>query len=187
MKGFGMRYFWFFAALMLCVTVAASAGAVPLGPRSFDTVAHISADESRMSFSTAIATIEPRFGAPGYSWLRITFFSFRPNANDIAGIEKGDLKAMKARAIGLYAVVQLAVDKKFHLWQVDMSIPGHACTIASTRQELERFSSGYTFDGKTLKLKSKGTYTCDMSAIKVPNQKFGWEIDLTTSVFHSHS
>jgi hypothetical protein len=52
----------------------------------------------------------------------------------------------------------------------------------------------YQFDGKNLKLKSKGSYVCDMKFMGIPNPKFGWEIDLNTVVyekvrysFHKHT
>jgi hypothetical protein len=82
-----------------------------------------------------------------------------------------------------YAFLQLSVDQSSKVWQVDMSVPGHACTIAPYVQDVKSFLQDYLFDGKNLKLKSKGSYVCDMKFMGVPNPKFGWEIDLQTMVF----
>ena len=114
-----------------------------------------------MSLSTAVATIEPRLGAPGYSWLRIYFYSFPVAADDLAGILKGDTGSMdkkwnsKASNPKDYnnsrAVIQLSVDKSSKVWQVDMSVPGHTCTIAPFEQDVKTFLQSYEFDGKNLK------------------------------------
>ena len=146
-----------------------------------------------MSLSTAIATIEPRLGAPGYSWLRISFYSFPVAADDIAGIVKGDTSSMDKKRSKMagnskdynnaYAFIQLSVDQNSKVWQVDMSVPGHGCTVASFEQEVKNFLQDYRFDGKNLRLKSKGSYVCDMKFMGIPNQKFGWEMDLNTEVF----
>jgi hypothetical protein len=48
---------------------------------------------------------------------------------------------------------------------------------------VKNFLQDYQFDGKNLRLKSKGSYTCDMNTKGNPNPKFGWEIDLNTAVF----
>ena len=64
-----------------------------------------------------------------------------------------------------------------------MSVPGHACTIAPYEQDVKTFLQEYRFDGKKLRLKSKGSYVCDMKFMGIPNPKFGWEVDLNTEVF----
>lgn len=182
-----MRYFLIFAAVAFILTSTTSAASASLNVHAFRTNAHFAVDRSGMTLSTAVATIEPRAGAPGYSWLRIAFYSFPPNAQDISEIERGDLHSMNERRTHSNADIQLTEDKNDRVWQVDMSVPGHACTIASTKEELERFFSTYRFDGKTLRLKSKGLFMCDMSSFKIPSQRFEWDIDLTTPVFRVHS
>jgi len=188
-----MRYLWFFIALVLCAAGPALSGPAPVDPNSFQTSANFSVDNAAMSLSTAVATIEPRLGAPGYSWLRIYFYSFPVAADDIAGILKGDTGSMdkkwnsKASNPKDYntsrAVLQFSVDKNSTVWQVDMSVPGHACTIAPFEPDVKTFLQAYQFDGKNLRLKSKGSYVCDMKFMGIPNQKFGWDIDLNTTVF----
>jgi hypothetical protein len=188
-----MRNFWFFGILVLCLAVPAFSGPASVDPSSFHTNANFSVENNAMSLTTAVATIEPRLGVPGYSWLRIYFYSFPVAADDIAGITKGDTGSMdkkwnsKAGNPKDYnssrAVIQLSVDSSSKVWQVDMSVPGHTCTIAPFEQDVKAFLQSYEFDGKNLRLKSKGSYVCDMKFMGIPNQKFSWDIDLNTVVF----
>jgi hypothetical protein len=188
-----MRSLWFFAGLVLCVAIPVLSGPPSVDPNSFRTNANFSVDNNAMSLSSGVATIEPRLGAPGYSWLRISFYSFPVAADDIAGILKGDTSSMDKKwnqkasnpkdYNSSYAFLQLSVDKNLKVWQVDMSVPGHGCTIAPFEQEVKNFLQDYQFDGKNLRLKSKGSYTCDMNIKGNPNPKFGWEIDLNTAVY----
>jgi hypothetical protein len=192
-KGYSARYFWFFAGLVLCAAIPALSGPAAVDPSSFHTNANFSVDNDAMSLSTAVATIEPRLGAPGYSWLRVSFYSFPVTADDLAGILKGDTGSMDKKHNmkasnpkdynNSYAMIQLSVDKDFKVWQVDMSVPGHGCTIAPYEKDVATFLQDYQLDGKNLRLKSKGSYVCDMKFMGIPNQKFGWEIDLRTEVF----
>jgi hypothetical protein len=175
------------------VTGSALSGPASIDPNSFRTRANFSVDNNAMSLSTAVATIEPRLGAPGYSWLRITFYSFPVTADDIAGVMKGDTVSMERKRTqkasnpkdynSSRAVIQLSVDQNSKVWQVDMSVPGHACTIAPFEPEVKAFLQDYQFDGKNLRLKSKGSYVCDLKSMGIPNQKFSWDIDLNTAVF----
>ena len=168
-------------------------GPASIDPNSFHTSANFSVDNNAMSLSTAVATIEPRLGAPGYSWLRISFYSFPVAVDDIAGILKGDTgsmdkkwnkKASDPKDYNIsHAVIQFSVDKNLKVWQVDMAVPGHSCTIAPFEPDVKNFLQDYQFDGKNLRLKSKGSYVCDMKFMGIPNQKFGWDIDLNTAVF----
>jgi hypothetical protein len=161
--------------------------AAPAAPdtSSFQTSAKLSVDGNVLSFQSGVATIQPRLGAPGYSWLRINFYSFPLSAEDVAGAMNGNVETIhgKGNAKGSPAVIQLAVDQAFKVWQVDMSVPGHTCTIAPFEQDVRSFLQTYQFDGKNLRLKSKGTYVCDMKFMGIANQTFGWDIDLRVPVF----
>jgi hypothetical protein len=178
---------------LLCVPVASSARPNPIDPSSFKTIATFSVDNSVSSLTTAIATIEARRGAAGYSWVRINFYSFPVSAEDLAGAQKGNVESMDKKWMkkstnpkdynSSNAVVQLTVDKDFKVTQVDMAVPGHTCTIAPSDPEVKNFLQRYQFDGKNLKLKSKGSYVCDMKFMGIPNQKFSWDMDLSIPVF----
>jgi hypothetical protein len=188
-----MRYLCVFVVLVMCVIAPAVSGPAPVDPNSFLTKASFSVDNNAMSLSTAVATIEPRLGAPGYSWLRISFYSFPVTADDIAGVIKGDTSSMDKKwnqkasnpkdYNSSYAVIQLSVDENSKVWQVDMSVPGHACTVAPFEPNVKTFLQDYQFDGKNLRLKSKGSYVCDMKFMGNANQTFSWDIDLNTPVF----
>ena len=192
-KEFSTRHLWIFSAFILCVAGPALSGSAPIDPNSFHTHANFSVDNDAMSLSTAVATIEPRLGAPGYSWLRIYFYSFPVAADDVASVMKGDTGSMERKRTqkasnpkdynASRAVIQLSVDQNFKVWQVDMSVPGHACTIAPFEPDVKAFLQEYQFDGKNLRLKSNGSYVCDMKSMGIPNQKFSWDIDLNTAVF----
>ena len=188
-----MRSLCIFTSLALCLAGPAFSGQTTVDPNSFHTSASFSVDNSAMSFSTAVATIEPRLGAPGYSWLRISFYSFPVAAEDIPAVMKGDTSTMDKKRTNKasnpkdynssYAFLQLSVDKDARVWQVDISVPGHGCTVAPFEKDVKNFLQEYQFDGKNLRLKSKGSYECDMKSMGIPNQKFGWDVNLNTPVF----
>jgi hypothetical protein len=188
-----MRRFGTFATALFFIVGLAFAEPARLDPSSFNTNATFSVDEDAMSLSTAVATLEPRLGAPGYSWLRIHFYSFALAADDIAGALKGSMASMDKKANmkaanpsdynHSHAVIQLAVDKDFKVWQVDMSVPGHACTIAPYEPDVSKFLQGFQFDGKKVRLRSKGSYICDMKFMGIPNQRFAWDVDVALPVY----
>lgn len=185
------------ASAMFCILVPVLADPAHVDPSSFNTNAKFSVDNTVMSLSSAVATIEPRPNAPGYSWLRISFYSFPLTAEDVAGAVNGNTESMDKRwekkannpndYRNSHAVIQLSVDKGFKVWQVDMSVPGHACTIAPFEPDVQKFLQKYQFDGKNLVLKSKGSYVCDMKFMGIPNQNFGWDIDLRIPVFEKRN
>jgi hypothetical protein len=166
-------------------------------PSAFQTHAVFSIDNDAMSLTSVAATIEARRKVPGYSWLRINFYSFPFTAPDIAAAANGHLESMdrkwknKAGDPKDYnhsnAVVQLSVDTDLRVWQVDMAVPGHSCTIASSEGDVKRVLQDYRFDGKRLRLKSKGSFVCDMKSLGIPNHRFGWGLDLDVPVFQKAS
>jgi len=187
-----MRFLLFFTALVFCVTGQALSGPASVDPSSNQKNANFSVDNNSLSLTTAVATIEPRQGAPGYSWLRISFYSFPLTAEDIAALIKGDTASMDRKWSkkadnpndynNSYAVIRLSVDKNAKVWQVDMYVPGYTCTIAPFEPDVKSFLQDYQFDGKRLRLKSKGSYMCDMKFLGIPDQKFGWDFELNTIV-----
>jgi hypothetical protein len=193
LKEYLMSRYWLFAAAIFSTAGLALAASARLDSSTFTTNATFSVDKDAMSLSTAVATLEPRLGAPGYSWLKIHFYSFPLAAEDIAGALKGSVASMdkkvnvKASNPADYnhsnATIQLAVDKDFKVWQVDMSVPGHACTIAPYEADVAKFLQDYQFDGKKIRLRSKGSYTCDMKFMGIPNQQFGWDVNLALPVY----
>jgi hypothetical protein len=166
-------------------------------PSAFETHAVFSIDNDAMSLTSVAAIIEARRNVPGYSWLRINFYSFPFTAADIAGVVNGHVEPLdrkwknKASNPKDYnhsnAVVQLSVDKDLKVWQVDMSVPGHSCTIASSEHDVKSVLQDYRFDGRRLRLKSKASFVCDLKSLGIPNQRFGWDLDLDVPVFQKIS
>ncbi len=141
--------------------------------------AKFAVDGAATSASTIVATIQPRTAAPGYSWLRIYFYSSPLSAADRAQAAKGDIDSIQTRWA---AVLQLTVDKNSTVWQVDLSLPGHTCTIAESDRAARNALQAFQFDGGRLRLKGKGTHACDMASLKVPNRKFEWDLEFEAPV-----
>ena len=129
--------------------------------------------------STTVATIQPRTAAPGYSWLRIHFYSSSLTARERANATKGDVESIRT---GWASVLQLTVDKNSTVWQIDLSLPGHTCTIAASDRDAKKVLQEFQFDGRRLRLKGKGFHDCDMTSLRIPNQRFEWDMDVDTSV-----
>ena len=85
-----------------------------------------------------------------------------------------------------HGVIQLTVDKSYKVWQVDMSVPGYACTIAPFPKDVETFLQSYRFDGTNLQLTSKGSYVCGKAFANVPDQTLGWDIKVDLPVFEKN-
>jgi len=82
-----------------------------------------------------------------------------------------------------WASIQLATDEKLRVKTVNLSVPGNTCTVAILEPDLKKFLQVYQFDGKQLRLKSKGSYVCDLKSAGRANFSLGWDVDLTTLVF----
>lgn len=131
--------------------------------------------------SVAVASIEPRPGAPGYSWLRIYFYtSLTPNERK--EVETG---GPRARRTNWSAVFQLGLDKALTVWQVDMAVPGHTCTVAASDVEAKTAIQAFQFDGHQVSLRAKGSHECDMSGLHIPNSQFEWDVDVVAQVIES--
>lgn len=141
--------------------------------------ARFSVDGTASTPSTAVATIQPRTGAPGYYWLRVYFYSAPLASDDSASATKGRVESIKAK---WSAVLQLTVDDHSNVWQVDLSLPGHTCTIAESDREAKNAMQEFQFDRKRLRLRGKGSHVCDMRSLGIPNQAFAWDVDLDTPV-----
>jgi hypothetical protein len=156
-----------FAAILAFVTIGSGS------------LARFSVDGTASTSSTTVATIEPRTGAPGYSWLRIYFYSSPLTSDDLLTGTKGRVESMKAK---WNAVLQLTLDKDSNVWQVDLALPGHTCTIAESDREAKSALQEFLFDGKHLRLRGKGSHVCDMRFMGIPNQTFTWDVDLDSPV-----
>src|SRR5262249_15143195 len=129
--------------------------------------------------STTVATIQPRTGSPGYSWLRIYFYPSALGSDDNAAATKGRVGSIKEK---WSAVLQLTVDSASKVWQVDLALPGHTCTVAESDLEAKNALPEFRFDGDRLRLRGKGSHVCDMKSLGIPNQTLGWDVDLDIPV-----
>jgi hypothetical protein len=191
-----MCYPWFLAAAMICSINLALAGPAPQNS-PFGTNATLSVDNNAMTLTSAVAITEARKYPAGYSWVRIHFYSYPLTPDDIAAAKTGDVQPLDKKAnktsydpknrMASSGEIQLSVDKNFKVWQVDMAIPGHACTIAPFEKDVQSFLQTYHYDGKNLRLKSKGSHVCDLRAVDAGEQNYNWDFDVTLPVFERAS
>jgi len=189
-----MRYLWLSVLVMFCAICFPSADAVPQNQSSFNTNATFSVDSKALTLSSAVTILEAPRSPGGYSSLRIHFYSFALTPEDIAGARTGNVESMDRKSNlnsvdpkvlnSSFAIIRLSLDQPdFKVLRVDMTIPGHSCTIAPFEQDVQSFLQTYRYDGKNLRLKSKGSHVCDFKMLGLPNQTFTWDFDLTLPVF----
>lgn len=179
-------------SLLGVALLSTAAWAQALTPKSFHAKASLKVDATERLLSYAIAMIEPRPAAPGYSWIRVDFYSFAPTTADVAEIAKGNAKTMDHAIYSKanyptyntnHGGLLFTVDQDRHLAQVDMSVPGFACTIAPTTKTVETLYKHFTFDGKRIKLKNNGSFDCEMGVGHGETHHFAWDVDLDVPVF----
>jgi len=186
-----MRLSWLAIALIACFIHLVT---LPTPQRShdFDTTAKISVDQQALSFSSAVAIREARKNLR-FEWVRIHFYAFHLTPDDISAAKTGEVTPMDHKSnknfidpnvhSNVWGVIQPSVDDAFKVWQVDISIPGRACTIASTESEVDAFLQDYNYDGETIRLKTKGSHSCDLSSVGAGLQNYRWDIDVSVPVF----
>lgn len=75
-----------------------------------------------------------------------------------------------------------ATNAKFSFDDDDATRYRYTCAVAISDRDLNAFLQHYHFDGKTLRLKTNGSYVCDMNSAGLGTPKFGWDVDLTIPV-----
>jgi hypothetical protein len=128
--------------------------------------------------STVVATIEPRLGAPGYRWLRVYFYSSL-SATERAQVERGGSAASRSHWA---AALQFSLDTQSTIWQVDLAVPGHTCTIAASDVDAKKAVQVFQLENGRLSLTAKGVHVCDMKSLGIPNQTFEWDVNVATPV-----
>jgi hypothetical protein len=182
------------AIVAMIVAAAPSARAqTVIPPSQFVTHATFSVDRVSLALTTAIATIEPSRMAPGFSWLRVYFYSFPARAEDAADAALGSVASMDRRWQSKSsnpngyntsrAVLQATIDKDHKISQVDLSVPGYSCTVASSEPELMSFASRFALEPTHLRLVAKGSYVCDMTSFGSGKHTFAWNVDVDSPVF----
>jgi len=138
---------------------------------------------SRLETQSAFVTYTNEFFGGRINALKIQFFTEPIGADTQATLMKrggGDIGKDG------YAALVLFLDAKDQITQANLTyvIPGTTVvrTVASSREELTRYISGYHFDRIRLRLKSRGTYNT------APDEKdevltLTWDTELDLPVF----
>ena len=141
--------------------------------------AQFAVDDLTRVTPTVVATVEPRAGAPGSSWIRMYFYSFEltPLERHMAATGR-DPELLR----NWETILQLTVDPNGTISAMDLALPGRPCAVAQTMQDAKRAVQQFEFDGTRLRLKSKAFSICDLKVEGVPSQRFEWDVTLDTLV-----
>ena len=147
-------------------------------PKAFETHAVFSIDKDAMTLTSVAATIEPRSSAPGYSWLRINFYAFPFTAADIAGAMKGHVESMDAKWTNTAAIrrsTTIRMPSSSSAWIRTSKCGRSTCPFPVTparslpmNGDVKSAVQEYRFDGTRLRLKSKGSFVCDIKSLGGP-------------------
>ena len=154
---------------------------------AFQTAATITYNDDQLMLVSAMASIEPAT-TQGEYWLSLNFYSFTPMADDLPGIELGNVRSMDDRLAVLpiddfnhgHALLKLTLDKDFKVTQVDASMPGHACTLSD--EATQAFASNTWLTGNQFRVKVSGSYSCQPPDPADP-EIFGVSLDFESQVF----
>jgi hypothetical protein len=122
--------------------------------------------------------------APGNSdGLEILFFPQSVTEKVKADILENGARELKKTS---YAAFVLYIGKDNKIWQANLSyvVPGTtvARTVAWKPEELQKYFSDYRFEGKRLRLKSKGSYSESEKGHE--KLRLSWEVNLKLPVVH---
>lgn len=146
--------------------------------------AKFSVDGVARTPATIVATIQPRTAAPGYSWLRVYFYSSSLPASEH---ENAADRRVASIPTDWTAALQFTVDKNSTVWQIDLSLPGHTCTIAESDRDARYALQEFEYRDGHLRVRGKGFHVCDMTSLGIPNQRFEWDVDFETAVIGTAS
>jgi hypothetical protein len=141
--------------------------------------ARFAVDDLTRVTPTVVATVEPRAGAPGSSWIRMHFFSIdlTPQQRQMAATGR-DAALLR----NWEAILQITVDPQGSVSALDLALPGHPCAVAQTSQDAVLAVQHFEFDGARLRLKSRAFSICDWKVEGVPSQRFEWDVNVDTPV-----
>ena len=136
---------------------------------------------SRLATQSAYVTLAHGLVPGNSDGLEIQFFP-NPITEEIkADMLENDAKGSKKAG---YAALVLFIGKDKKIWQANLSyvVPGTtvARTVAWKPDELKKYFSDSSFDGKRLVLKSKGSYSDSESSRE--KLRLSWDVDLNLPV-----
>ena len=148
-----------------------------LNPKDYESHSLFALDDASFPTKNAVAELTDEFFSGQTRALKILFTSEPITDEAIADILNNDARAVRKKD---HAYLVLFIDKTNKIWQVNLTIVTRGKTVARTvawkPEELKQFSSMFSYDGKRLQLKSKGTF-------KESSLNLGWDVSLDTPVF----
>jgi hypothetical protein len=139
--------------------------------------ARFAVDDLTRVTSTVVATVEPRAGAPGSSWIRMYFYAVELTPIQRQMAATGRDPALRRQ---WEAILQVTVDPNGKISAMDLALPGRPCAIVQTGQDAARAVQHFEFDGARVRLKSKAFSICDVKVEGVPSQRFEWDVTVDT-------
>lgn len=141
--------------------------------------ARFAADDLTRVTPTVVATVEPRAGAPGSSWIRMYFYS-----RDLTPIQRQQAATGRDPSLlrNWEAILQVTVDPNGDVSGMDLTLPGRVCAVVLTNQDAKRAVQRFEFDGRRLRLTSRAFSICDLKVEDVPSQRFEWDVMLDMPV-----
>ena len=168
----------------------------PLPPERFHTAASFSVDTADLALTTAVAIYEPHQRFQGYSWVHVYFYAFPLSQEDVSNVMSGnvdrlDLKRLQiaktARERNLSrAVLHLLSEQGAILSNVSLEVPGVTCTIAENLQSVRAGFQEYRFDRKSVTLRGKGRFECDLTSVGMGKRLLAWSVDVNVPAFEKH-
>jgi hypothetical protein len=156
-------------------------GMIGLGALEAGADSTFSLDDKTLVTKSAVAVLTDEFFAGRTKALKILFTPDRLTEPQQLESARDDGRALTKKD---YAVVVLFIDKDSRITQVNITvvIPGLTVvrTVAYKQQELQSFAAGYSYDGKRLKLRNKGSFT-DATPGQAPI-KLAWDVDVNAPV-----
>src|SRR6185503_12463603 len=135
------------------------------------------AGTSKIATQTAFVTLAHGLVPGNSDGLEIQFLPAAITEKVKADILENDAKESKKTS---YTAFVLYVGKDNKIWQANLSYVAPGATVARTvawkSEELQKHFSDYSFDGKRVALKSKGSYS--ESEKGVEKLRLSWEVDL---------
>ena len=128
---------------------------------------------------TVVATVEPRAGSPGSSWIRMYFYSVELTSQQRKMAATGRDPALLRN---WEAILQITVDPNGSVSAMDLALPGRPCAVVQTSQDAARAVQHFEFTGARLRLTSKAFSICDLKVEGVPSQRFEWDVTVDTPV-----
>jgi hypothetical protein len=155
-------------------------GMVGLGALEACADSAFSVDDKTVVTKSAVAVLTDEFFAGRTQALKILFTPERLTEQQRLERARDDWRVTKND----YAVVVLFLDKDNGISQVNITVvrPGLTVvrTVAWKREDLRTFAAGYSYDGKRLKLRNKGSLT-EATPGQAPI-KLAWDIDVDAPV-----